>query len=129
MIDVRVKKIDFPQEVSGPVYKRMQTGREKEAQQYRSEGKELAEEIRADADRQSVVIEADAYRQAELLRGDGDAKAASVYADAFNKDAEFYTFMRSLEAYKKSFANKGDIMLVDPDSEFFRYLKDSKGKQ
>ena len=129
VIDVRVKKIDFPKEVSGPVYKRMQTDREKEAQQYRSEGKEKAEKIRADADRQSVVIEAEAYREAELLRGDGDAKAASVYADAFNKDSEFYTFLRSLEAYKKSFANKGDIMLIDPDSEFFRYLKDSKGKK
>ncbi|MCV6604489.1 MAG: protease modulator HflC [Porticoccaceae bacterium] len=128
VIDVRVKKIDFPQEVSGPVYERMRTDREKEARQYRSEGNEEAVKIRADADRQKVVIEAEAYREAELLRGDGDAKAAGIYADAYNKDSEFYAFMRSLEAYKQSFANKGDMMLVDPDSEFFRYLKDSKGK-
>ncbi|MDM3871566.1 protease modulator HflC [Porticoccus sp. W117] len=128
VVDVRVKKIDFPQEVSGPVYDRMRTDREKEARQYRSEGNEEAVKIRADADRQKVVIEAEAYREAEQLRGDGDAKAAGIYADAYNKDPEFYAFLRSLEAYKQSFANKGDMMLVDPDSEFFRYLKDSKGK-
>ena len=129
VIDVRVKKIDFPKEVSQPVYDRMRTDRAEEAQQYRSEGKEVAAKIEADADRQKVVIEAQAYREAEQLRGDGDAKAAAIYADAYNKDPEFYSFLRSLEAYKKSFANKGDMMLVDPDSEFFRYLKDSKGKK
>ena len=127
VIDVRVKRIDFPEEVSERVYKRMRADREKEARQSRSEGKEQAEEIRANADRQKVVIEANAYRESELLRGEGDASAAATYAAAFTKDPEFYAFMRSLNAYKQSFANKGDIMLVDPDSDFFRYLKDPKG--
>ncbi|MGS2723131.1 protease modulator HflC [Porticoccus sp. GXU_MW_L64] len=128
VVDVRVKRIDFPDTVSENVYRQMRAEREKEAKQYRSEGKEQAAAIRADADRQKVVIEAEAYREAEQLRGDGDAKAAGIYADAYNKDPEFYAFLRSLEAYKQSFDNKGDMMLVDPDSEFFRYLKDSKGK-
>lgn len=128
VVDVRVKRIDFPDTVSENVYRQMRAEREKEAKQYRSEGKEQAAAIRADADRQKVVIEAEAYREAEQLRGDGDAKAAGIYAGAYNKDPEFYAFLRSLEAYKQSFDNKGDMMLVDPDSEFFRYLKDSKGK-
>lgn len=122
VIDVRVKRIDFPQEVSNDVYNRMRADREKEAQQYRSEGLELAEKIRADADREKVVIEADAYRQAEFTRGDGDAKAAGIYADAYNKDPEFYAFSRRLKAYEASFSNKGDVLLVDPDSDYFRYL-------
>ena len=129
VVDVRVKRIDFPDQVSDSVYKQMRAEREKEARQHRSEGKEQAAAIRADADRQKVVIEAEAYREAEQLRGDGDAKAAGIYAEAYNKDPEFYSFLRSLEAYKASFANKGDVMLVDPDSEFFRYLKDSKGSK
>ncbi|UTW45194.1 protease modulator HflC [bacterium SCSIO 12696] len=128
VVDVRVKRIDFPDTVSENVYRQMRAEREKEAKQYRSEGKEQAAAIRADADRQKVVIEAEAYREAEQLRGDGDAKAAGIYADAYNKDPEFYAFIRSLEAYRQSFANKGDMMLVDPESEFFRYLKDSQGK-
>lgn len=122
VIDVRVKRIDFPQEVSNDVYNRMRADREKEAQQYRSEGLELAEKIRADADREKVVIEADAYRQAELTRGDGDAKAAEIYAEAYNQDSEFYAFSRRLKAYEASFSNKGDVLLVDPDSDYFRYL-------
>ncbi len=127
VIDVRVKRIDFPEEVSERVFRRMRADREKEARQHRSEGKEIAENIRADADRQKVVIEADAYRKSELLRGDGDAEATSIYAKAFGKNPEFYAFVRSLKAYRASFSNKGDMMLVDPDSEFFRYLKDPKG--
>jgi len=122
VIDVRVKRIDFPQEVSNDVYNRMRADREKEARQYRSEGLELAEKIRADADREKVVIEADAYRQGELIRGDGDAKAAEIYAEAYNQDPEFYAFSRRLKAYEASFSNKGDVLLVDPDSDYFRYL-------
>jgi len=128
IIDVRVKRIDIPQEVRSAVFDRMRTNREKEARQYRSEGLELAEKIRADADREKVVLEAEAYREAEETRGAGDAKGAAVYADAYNKDSEFYAFTRRLNAYKTSFSNKGDILLVDPDSDFFRYLNNIDGK-
>ena len=127
VVDIRVKRIDLPDEVREPVYRRMAADREKLAREYRSKGKEQAEVIKADADRQRTVIEANAYRDAELLRGDGDAQAAALYASAYNRDPEFYSFMRSLTAYKKTFSGKGDIMLVDPESDFFRYLKDAKG--
>jgi membrane protease subunit HflC len=128
IIDVRVKRIDLPPEVSESVFARMRTGRELEARDHRAKGEEAGERIRANADRQKVVIEAEAYRQAEELRGAGDAEAAAIYANAFNKNPEFYSFTRSLTAYKETFNNKGDILLVEPDSEFFRYLKDPKGK-
>ena len=128
IIDVRVKRIDFPQEVSSAVFNRMRADREKEAQQYRSEGLELAEKIRADADREKVVIEADAYRLAEHTRGEGDAKAAAIYADAYNKDREFYAFSRRLKAYEASFNSKSDVLLIDPDSDYFRYLNSVDGK-
>jgi modulator of FtsH protease HflC len=128
VVDIRVKRIDLPDEVRNAVYDRMRAAREKEAREYRSKGKEQAEIIRADADRQRTVMEAEAYRDAELLRGEGDAKAAKLYASAYNKDPEFYSFVRSLQAYKSTFQNKGDIMLVDPKSDFFRYLKNSSGK-
>ena len=105
----------------------MRSDREKEARQYRAEGAELAEKIRADADREKVVIEAEAYKEAEETRGAGDARAASIYAAAYNKDAEFYAFLRRLSAYESSFANKGDVMLLSPESDFFRYLKDIEG--
>ncbi|WNO08170.1 protease modulator HflC [Teredinibacter sp. KSP-S5-2] len=129
VVDVRVKRIDLPEEVSGPVYSRMSAEREKEAREHRSKGKEQAEIIRADADRQRTILEAQAYRDAELLRGEGDAKAAAIYANAYNKDPDFYAFVRSLTAYKTTFKSKDDIMLIDPDSEFFRYLKDAQGKK
>ncbi len=129
VVDVRVKRIDFPPEVSKSVFDRMAADREKEAREYRSQGKEQAEVIRADADRQRVVLEANAYRDAERLRGDGDAKAAAIYAAAFNKDPEFYAFVRSLNAYRSSFSSKEDLLVLDPKSEFFRYLKDSQGKK
>lgn len=129
VVDIRVKRIDLPKNVQQSVYDRMAADREKEAREYRSKGKEQAEIIRADADRQKTVIEAEAYRDAELLRGEGDAKAASLYASAYTKDSEFYSFVRSLTAYKQTFQNKGDLMLVDPDSDFFRYLKDSQGNK
>ncbi|HSG60336.1 MAG TPA: protease modulator HflC [Pseudomonadales bacterium] len=128
LVDVRVKRIDLPEQVSQSVFNRMTSEREREAREHRSKGKELAEGIRAAADRDKVVIESDAYRDAELIRGEGDAESAAIYASAYKQDPEFYSFMRSLQAYRESFANKGDIMLVEPDSEFFRYLKNSKGK-
>ncbi len=128
VVDVRVKKIDLPPEVSTTVYERMNSEREIEARQYRAEGQEQALAIRAKADRDAVVIEAEAYRESELLRGDGDARAASVYASAFNKDAEFYSFYRSINAYGEVFNNKGDLLLLDPNSDFFKYLQSGKSK-
>lgn len=128
IIDVRVKKIDFPQEVRSDVFNRMRADREKEARQYRSEGFELAEKIRADADREKVVIEAEAYKEAEQTRGEGDAKGAAIYAQAYNQDPEFYAFSRRLNAYEAAFANKGDVMLISPESDFFRYLNNIDGQ-
>ncbi len=123
VIDVRVKRIDLPQEVSGPVFRRMTAEREKEARELRSTGKEKAEKIRAAADRERTIELANAYRDAEELRGEGDAEAAKIYASAYQENPEFYSFVRSLNAYKQSFSNKGDIMLLEPDSDFFKYLK------
>ena len=128
VIDIRVKQIELPPTVREDVYRRMASGREKEARDYRSKGKEQAEIIRADADRQRTVLEAEANRDAEIIRGEGDAKASAIYADAYNRDPEFYSFVRSLSAYTNTFNGKSDIMLVDPDSEFFRYLKDPTGQ-
>jgi len=127
VVDVRVKQIDLPPDVSESVYRRMNAEREKEAREHRSQGQELAEGIRAAADREVTVIRANAYRDSELIRGEGDATATAVYADAFNQDSEFYSFTRSLRAYQDSFQGSSDIMLIQPDSEFFRYLKDSSG--
>ncbi|WP_445363015.1 protease modulator HflC [Microbulbifer sp. ANSA003] len=128
VIDVRVKRIDLPPEVSESVFQRMRAGRELEARDHRAKGEEASERIKANADRQKVVIESEAYRQAEELRGAGDAEAAAIYAAAYSKNPEFYRFTRSLQAYKESFRSKSDMLLVDPDSEFFRYLKDPKGE-
>ncbi|HLS97289.1 MAG TPA: protease modulator HflC [Porticoccaceae bacterium] len=127
VIDVRVKRIDLPEEVSEQVYRRMTAEREKEARELRARGLEQAEKIRADADRQKVVIKANAYKQAEQVRGEGDALATAVYAGAYEKDPEFFSFTRSLAAYQKAFSNKGDILLVDPDNDFFRYLDNRSG--
>ncbi|MEM9255700.1 MAG: protease modulator HflC [Pseudomonadota bacterium] len=127
VIDVRVKQIDLPKDVSESVYQRMNAEREKEAREHRSQGRELAEGIRAAADREVTVISANAYRDAQLIRGEGDATATAVYAQAFNQNPEFYAFTRSLQAYQDAFRGTGDIMLVQPDSEFFRYLKDPRG--
>jgi membrane protease subunit HflC len=126
VVDVRVKRIDLPQEVSSQVFRRMTAERDKEARELRSTGKERAEKIRASADRERTIEVANAYRDAEELRGEGDAKAASVYAAAYQQDPEFYSFMRSLNAYKTAFSNKGDIMLVEPDSDFFKYLNQQR---
>ncbi|GGD00411.1 protease modulator HflC [Halopseudomonas salina] len=123
VLDVRVKAIDLPNEVNRSVFERMSSEREREAREHRAKGNELAEGIRADADRQQRVILAEAFREAEQVRGDGDAQAAAIYAEAYNKDAEFYSFYRSLQAYRESFASKSDILVLDPDSDFFRYLQ------
>jgi len=127
LVDVRVKQIDLPPDVSESVYRRMNAEREKEAREHRSQGQELAEGIRAAADREVTVLRANAYRESEEIRGEGDAEATRVYADAFNQDPEFYSFTRSLRAYQDAFQGSGDMMLLQPDSEFFRYLKDSTG--
>ena len=126
VVDVRVKRIDLPPEVSQSVYNRMNTERDIEAREHRAKGQELAVGIRADAEKQKEVILAEAYRDAEKLRGDGDAKSANTYASAFNKDKEFYKFYRSMTAYRRTFSNKSDILLIDPDSDFFSYLNKSK---
>lgn len=122
VIDIRVKRIDLPPEVSSSVYQRMNTERQREAREYRSQGREQAEVIQADADRQRTILEAEAYREAELIRGAGDAQAASIYANAYNQDPEFYSFYRSLNAYKETFNNRGDIIVLEPDSDFFQYM-------
>lgn len=122
VVDVRVKAIDLPKEVNRSVFERMSTEREREAREHRAKGAELAEGIRADADRQRRVLLAEAYREAEETRGDGDAQAAAIYAKAYGQDEEFYAFHRSLQAYRESFANKSDVMVLDPNSDFFRYL-------
>ncbi|MCR9186858.1 MAG: protease modulator HflC [Halieaceae bacterium] len=129
VVDVRVKQIDLPPDVSESVYRRMNAEREKEAREHRALGQELAEGIRAAADREVTVLEANAYRDAQLIRGEGDARATNIYASAFNTNPEFYSFTRSLRAYRESFQNSGDIMLIQPDSDFFRYLKDAGGSK
>ncbi len=126
VVDVRVKRIDLPREVNRSVFERMSTEREREAREHRAKGAEQAEGIRADADRQRRVLIAEAYREAEETRGDGDAKAAEIYARAYNQDREFYAFYRSLQAYRESFASKSDVLVLDPDNDFFRYLRNAK---
>ncbi|MCK4865895.1 MAG: protease modulator HflC [Gammaproteobacteria bacterium] len=126
VVDVRVKRIDFSEDISNSVYRRMEAERTRVAKDYRSRGAEAAERIRADSDRQRTVTLAEAYRDAEKTRGDGDGKAAGIYAKAYNKDREFYSFYRSLTAYKNSFNAQNDIMVIDPSSDFFKYFKKSK---
>ena len=126
VIDLRVKKIDLPTEVSESVYNRMRTERERLARELRAQGNEVAAEIRAKADKAKTVILADAYREAEETKGDGDATATATYASAYSKNAEFYDFTRSLKAYQATFENKSDILLIDPESDFFKYLDNSK---
>lgn len=128
IVDIRVKRIDRPDQVQDAIYNRMNTERQKEAQEARSTGRELAEGIRATADRNRIVIEAEAYREAEIIRGDGDAQAAAIYANAFNRDSEFYEFLRSLSAYRETFATSRDVLVISPDSEFFKYLNSSEAE-
>ena len=123
IVDVRIKRIDFPPEISDSVYRRMRAERERVAKDLRSRGAEAAERIRAEADRQRTVIIADAYRDAEIIRGEGDAKATEIYAKAYGKNIEFYSLYRSLNAYKSTFNSREDILVVEPDSEFFKYFK------
>ncbi len=123
IVDVRVSRIDFPDSVSNSVYERMRSERQRVAQDFRSRGQEEAEKLRAAADRQATIILADAYKEAEKKRGEGDAKAAEIYANAYQQDPEFYAFYRSLSAYRNSLGKPGDVMVVEPDSEFFRYFK------
>jgi modulator of FtsH protease HflC len=127
VLDVRLKRVDLPQEVSESVYRRMEAERKRVANELRSTGGAESEKIRADADRQREVILAEAYRDAQRIKGDGDAKASANYARAYEINPEFYAFYRSLEAYRASFRNKSDILVLEPNSEFFRYLK-SGGK-
>ncbi len=128
LVAVRIKRIDLPDDVSDSVYRRMRAEREREAREHRSKGRELAEGIRAVADREKIVITAEAYRESEKVRGQGDAKAATIYADAYAQDREFYAFTRSLIAYRKSFSDSGDLFLISPDSDFFRYLNQASGQ-
>ncbi|MBC7803648.1 MAG: protease modulator HflC [Candidatus Parcubacteria bacterium] len=128
IVDVRLKRVDLPQEVSSDVYRRMESERKRAASELRSTGSAEAEKIRADAEKQREVILAEAYRDAQKIKGEGDAKAATIYAQAFQMNPEFYSFYRSMEAYKSSFRGKSDVMVIEPNSDFFRYLRDSAGK-
>lgn len=128
VLDVRVKRVDLPQEVSESVYQRMEAERKRVANELRSQGAAAAEKIRADADRQREIIIAEAYREAQRLKGQGDAKAAEIYAKAYGKSPEFYSFYRSLNAYRGSLKDKSDIMVLDPNSDFFKYLRTPGGK-
>jgi modulator of FtsH protease HflC len=123
IVDVRLKRVDLPQEVSESVYKRMDAERKSVANQLRSEGASAAERIRAEADKERQVIIANAYEQAQRIKGEGDAKAAAVYAQAYSQNQEFYTFYRSLEAYRSSFNHRSDMLVLEPSSDFFKYLK------
>ncbi len=127
IVDVRLKRVDYVEQINNSVYERMKSERARVANELRSTGAAESEKIRADADRQRTVILADAYRQAEAIRGEGDAKAARIYAQAFGQNPEFYKFIRSLEAYKESFKTRSDVLLIDPNSEFLKYFKTPGG--
>ena len=129
VIDVRVKRIDLPDDVLSSVYERMNAERRQEAQQLRSRGRELAIGIEADADRQAAIHRAEAYRDAQIIRGEGDAEATAIYAGAYGKDPEFFDFIRSLNAYRETFSSKNDVLLLDTESEFFKYLKAGAGDE
>lgn len=123
VVDVRIQRVDLPAEVSQSVFRRMEAERKRIASELRAQGAEAAEKIRADSERQREVLLAEAYRQAQKTRGDGDARATAIYANAYQRAPEFYSLYRSLNAYKESFKDKGDIMIVDPSADFFKYLK------
>ncbi|OGS92325.1 MAG: HflC protein [Gallionellales bacterium GWE2_58_10] len=125
VLDVRLKRVDFPLEISESVYRRMDAERKRVANELRASGAAEGEKIKADADRQREIILAEAYRTAQKTKGEGDARASALYAAAFGRNPEFYSFYRSLEAYKQSFKNKSDMMVLDPSSAFFKYLKSS----
>lgn len=127
VMDIRIKAIELPEQVRANVYRRMATEREKLAQEYRSRGREAAEGIRADADRQRTVVVAEAFSKSEQLRGEGDGEAAQIYADAYSQDREFFSFYRSLSAYQNAFSNKDDIMVIDSEGDFMKYMRDPQG--
>lgn len=128
VVDVRLKRVDLPAEVSESVFGRMQAERKRIANEQRSTGGAEAERIRADADRQREIITAEAYRDAQRIKGEGDAKSSAIYAQAFSQNPEFYSFYRSMEAYRSTFRGKNDLLLLEPTSDFFRYLRDSQGR-
>ncbi|GAB3250061.1 protease modulator HflC [Chitinimonas naiadis] len=128
IVDVRLKRVDFPDDISNAVFDRMISERKTVANQLRSEGSADAEKIKADADRQREIIVANAYNQAQQMMGEGDGKAAAIYGSAFGQNPEFYTFYKSLDAYKKTFKSKSDVMVLDPSSSFFKYMKDPRAK-
>jgi membrane protease subunit HflC len=126
VIDIRVMRVDLPEEVSSSVYRRMEAERARVAREFRSRGAEAAERIRAEADKQREVLLADAYKDAEIRRGEGDATASDIYAQAYGKNREFFQFNRSLMAYRQAFKNENDLIVLEPDSEFFQYFKKLK---
>jgi len=127
LVDVRVKQVEFPREVKDAVYREMSEERARVATQLRSEGRETEQQKRSQADKERTIILADAYRDAQILRGEGDALAAEIYANAYSQDPEFYAFYRSIDAYRKSMGKSGDVLVLDPNNEFFRYLNQSSG--
>jgi membrane protease subunit HflC len=129
ILDVRLRRVDLPKEVSESVYQRMDAERKSVANELRSQGFAASEKIRADAEKQRDIIIAEAYKEAQKLKGDGDAKAAEIYANAYGKNPEFYAFYRSVEAYKNSFKDKSDVMVLDPTSDFLKYMRSSKKKK
>jgi membrane protease subunit HflC len=129
LVDFRVKQVEFVDEVRNSVYNQMREERARVAAETRAEGREASELIRSTADKDRTVLLANAYRDGQIIRGEGDAKAAEIYADAYTKDAEFYAFYRSIDAYKKSMGNAGDLLVLDPNNEFFRYLNQSSGER
>ncbi|HSN46158.1 MAG TPA: protease modulator HflC [Casimicrobiaceae bacterium] len=128
IVDVRLRRVELPPDVTGPVFARMESERRRVANELRSLGQAESEKIRADADRQRVVILADAYKQAQKTKGDGDARASAIYAQAYGANPEFYAFYRSLEAYRATFRNRSDVMVLEPSSEFFRYFRNQGGQ-
>jgi len=128
LVDVRVKQVEFPEDVRNAVYREMREERARAAAELRAQGRETAEERKSEADKQRTIILADAYRDSQIIRGEGDALAAEIYANAYNRDPEFYAFYRSIDAYRKSTGKPGDILILDPNNEFFRYLNNSSGE-
>lgn len=129
LIDFRIKQVEFMDQVSESVYLQMQAERERVAAERRAEGRAIEREKRAQADREVTIILADAYRDAQIIRGEGDASSAAIYANAYSRDAEFYSFYRSINAYKSAVGNSGDLLVIDPNNEFFRYLNNSDGSR
>jgi membrane protease subunit HflC len=129
LIDVRVKQVEFPEDVKNAVYREMREERARVAADLRAQGRRNAQEKKSTADKERTIILADAYRDGQLIRGEGDATSAEIYASAYNKDPEFYAFYRSIDAYKKSMGKPGDVLVLDPNNEFFRYLNQSGGNQ